>query len=188
LQLKTIFTKIVVTLSLACVFSLYPAKLLASGITWTIANNTFLAGGASLEGSFQYDAGANTFTNVDVTVSDDDNPFFYSGTVPGDTYTTSDIVSGSSASELELNDAAAGTGLNLFFGYWTPDLTGAGGTVSMGVNLLVDGYGVADVEGPGTIPYNTSATGTAPEPQTAFLMLAGVLAVLGAKKWSSRLI
>jgi hypothetical protein len=186
LHSKGTLTKIVITLGLACVFSLSPAKLLAADITWTIANNTFLAGGASLEGSFQYDANTNDFTNVDVTVSDDDNPLFYGGVVPGDTYTTGEIVSGS-ASELELNDPTAGTGINLFFGYWTPDLTGAGGTVSMGVNLVVDSYGVVDYEGPGTIPYNTSVSGT-PEPQTAVLMLAGVLAVLGAKRWSSQLI
>ena len=101
---KRHFTKIAVTIGLACALSLNPAKLLAGTVTWTIADNTSFAGGGELSGSFQYDAPENIYSDVDIIAGDDVgtlDPIF----VPGDTYTTSDVTASSNSSVLDLLDS-----------------------------------------------------------------------------------
>ena len=179
---KGILTKIAGTLGLACVFTLQPPTLLAGTITWTIAENTFMAGGASVEGSFQYDADAlsNNFSNVAITVGNDATPLFSADPVQGDSYTSANIVSGSDTL-LDLLDSSTGTELQLYF--QGEGLTDAGGTEAMGLHVLVNGN-LADYEA-GDHAYAASIEGTAPEPATTFMMLLGIAGVLVSKRCSS---
>jgi hypothetical protein len=109
---KGVITKTFLTMSLGCDLSFHPAKMLAGTITWTIADGTFMAGGAAVSGSLQYDATSNTFSGVDIVVGDDATPLFVPGPVVGDTYTTSDLVADSTSIFLDLADSHTDTGLN----------------------------------------------------------------------------
>jgi hypothetical protein len=104
----------------------------------------------------------------------------FGNAVPGDTYTTSDILGNSTSTFLDLFDTQAGTGLQLYF---LSPLTNAGDTSPLGIHLLVGANTVAYEAGNGS--YNDSIT-AAPEPQTTLLMLFGIIAVAFApRRYSS---
>jgi hypothetical protein len=169
LSSKRNFTNLAGLLGLAGVFSLYPTKMFAGPVTWTITAGTTLQGGASVTGSFQYDADTNTYSDVSIAVGTD-----YS--VPGDTYTTSELTYGS-AIEVDLLDSTPvpTSEVDLFF---LDPLTDAGGTDATGIHLLSGGSIVA-YESPGDIPYNASVS--TPEPQTGVAALLGILCLAGVK-------
>jgi len=152
-------------------FSLHPASLFADTVElWAVAPGTIMAGGASVTGSFEYDATANTYSDVNLVVSDD--PSVGTVLIPADTYTTGDVALASNSSALFLPDTGTGTELDLFF--FSP-LTDAGGADAMGIHLL---GAIEDFESPGTIPYNASISGSsAPEPGTLLTLGAGMLVI-----------
>lgn len=170
------------TLIAATAFSalaLFPTGLMASTVTWNIWGQQ-MTGGASVNGSFQYDADTNTYSNVDITVSQDNTPLYYNGIVPADTYTTSMIAGDSNSTELDLHDGTA----YWFQLYFESGLTDSGGTQATGFHLL-NGAGLADVEAPGTIPYNAEVTTDTPEPATgllSFLAVGAGLVFAGRRK------
>jgi hypothetical protein len=152
---------------------LHPDKLLASTVDWTIATGATMAGGASVAGSFDYDATSNTYSNVAIIVWDHFSP---PNTVPGDTYITEEVLEDSYDLELDLFDTSANTGFQLYF---ESALTDAGGVVPTGLHLLV-GDDTVDLEYPGDIPFNTSVS--RPEPKTVLMLVLGMLAMAGAHR------
>jgi hypothetical protein len=171
---KDILTKTVFAAGLVCVLSLHPANLLADTLTWTIADNTFMRGGGAVSGSLGYDADAvsNPYSNVSIAVATDNG-------VPGETYITSEII-GESSTFLDLLDSVTQSEVQLYF---LNPLTDAGGTDPMGIHLLSGGN-------PNPVDYEAGNGGynaliATPEPQSALMLLLGILCVSAAKGWSS---
>jgi hypothetical protein len=150
----------------------HPASLVAETIDiWTVAPGTLLAGGASVSGSFSYDATTNTYSAVDLTVSDDPAPPS-DVEAPADTYLTAEVVSGTST-YLFLSDPSNGTQLQFYF---LNALTDDGGSDALGIHDL-GSNGFVDYESPGTIPYNAEISSPTPEPGTLLTLGIGLLAV-----------
>ncbi|MBF2099289.1 MAG: hypothetical protein IGQ88_13080 [Gloeomargaritaceae cyanobacterium C42_A2020_066] len=144
----------------------------AATLTWTLSGFNF-ADGTTAVGSFDYDADTNTYSNINITVS---NPIPANG-VPGyvyGTFTDSDFIGGSSTALL------LGPNENLFDQSFGSPLTNAGGTI--GVTASYGNLDIVDIRNTtGTIS-TVGATPVPAPPGVLGLLLSGALAAHKARK------
>ena len=160
----------------------------ASSVTWTLQGFVFDDGGTA-QGSFDYDATANLFTNINVTTS--------GGGIQGASFTAPTAFGSGGAFDFVEAPQADLTGLRNLYVLLSGQMTALGGTIQ--VSLFTSGISSTesvcttsdcnsiDVQRRLTAGSITTAPTALPIPLPGALpLLAGGLAVLGVAGWRRR--
>ena len=155
--------RIEISLMLSAVF--YVPFATAAPITWTVQTASFPSGG-DITGNFTYDATADMYTSVALTITDVGDPFIWNSA------NISGPLSNNEELDLEAGFGGLDPGLFLDLSFASP-LTDAGGVIDTAATVTLCNPHLCEDDG----PINTTVTSvdSTPEPSTGSLLLASLL-------------